>query len=403
MQNFSLSSSAPSAPARLRLDFLDGLRGMAALFVVIHHAYMLVARGDQGASLPPLLRHATNWLSLGEIGVDVFIVLSGFVLMLPVAGRGGQLTGGLAGFFRRRARRILPPYYFALAAALLVIAVLPATGRLLGFHWSAPLRDFDIRDIACHVLLIHNLPLNMMYSIDYPMWSVATEWQIYFAFALFLLPLWRRFGTVAMLAGAFVAVFVLNGIDPYPRFHFLGLFALGMASAVIAVAPATAQSRSIPWGWIAAGLFVCFSVALLIKPDVFWRRLVLADTLVGVITTCLILHCIIQLNRSTLGGAAPTTGLILRLLQSRFAVTVGVFSYSLYLIHAVVLALVQLLVLGAGLSPAVRLAAFEFLGVPLALLVSYAFHIVFERPFLVHRKKETFAEIARDAALSPAP
>jgi hypothetical protein len=45
----------------------------------------------------------------------------------------------------------------------------------------------------------------------------------------------------------------------------------------------------------------------------------------------------------------------------------------------------------------------EAAGVSLALVVSYGFHLLFERPFLRRRKQETSAEIARDAALSPAP
>ncbi len=109
------------APPRLRLDYLDGLRGLAALYVVMHHAYYgLTAE----ASLPPLAAHLTYWLYLGRSAVDVFIVLSGYCLMLPII-RSGRLSGGSGGFLRRRARRILPPYYAALGVSLLVIAVLP--------------------------------------------------------------------------------------------------------------------------------------------------------------------------------------------------------------------------------------------------------------------------------------
>ena len=323
--------------------------------------------------------------------------------MLPVAGRGGQLAGGLRGFFLRRSRRILPPYYFALAGTLVALAVIPACGPYLGFQWAARLEPFNLWDIAAHVLLLHNLSLAMMYRIDYPMWSVATEWQIYFAFALFLLPLWRLFGTGAMLTAAFTAVYFLNAVDQFPRFHFLGLFALGMAGAEIAVAPKSARWKSLPWGVFTAILFGGLYFALLMKPDVFWRRLVFADTGVGLITVCLILHCASQLSARRSDGLVPAPNLILRLLQSRFAVTIGVFSYSLYLVHAPILALVEMVTARAGLGPVADLAVYELLGVPLALLISYAFFLACEKPFLIRHKKETFAEVARDAALSPAP
>ena len=281
--------------------------------------------------------------------------------------------------------------------------LIPASGRRLGIYWDRQLWNFNVRDIFYHVLLIHNLRPNTMHSIDYPMWSVATEWQIYFAFALVLLPVWRRLGTVAMLAVAFAVVTGLNAIDPNPHFHFLGLFALGMAGAVIAATPAAARWKALPWGIITALSFGIFYLTLLINPDLFWYNLVIADIAVGTITVCLILHCVAQLSVRHPKGAATTPNPILRLLQSRFAVTVGVFSYSLYLIHALVLALIELAARHAHFSPVTKLAVYELLGVPLALLVSYGFHVVCERPFLVRYKNETPAEVARDAALSPAP
>jgi peptidoglycan/LPS O-acetylase OafA/YrhL len=93
----------------LHLNFLDGIRGLAAFYVLLFH---IIANGDSKLLSDSLL---LNFLRFGHEAVVVFIVLSGFVLTLPVV-RSSQLTltGGLVGFFKRRGRRILPGYYAAL-------------------------------------------------------------------------------------------------------------------------------------------------------------------------------------------------------------------------------------------------------------------------------------------------
>src|SRR4051812_10624228 len=102
---------APPPPPRAeRFDFLDGLRGLAALYVVLHHASQDVPapmlRG-WAAAARFLLRH-------GHFAVAVFIVLSGYCLMRPVARDASrQIRGGTLAYLRRRAWRILPPYYAA--------------------------------------------------------------------------------------------------------------------------------------------------------------------------------------------------------------------------------------------------------------------------------------------------
>lgn len=233
-----MSVSAPpltnsTSPPRVRLDYLDGLRGLAALYVVMHHAYYgLTAE----AALPSSVAHLTYWLYLGRSAVDIFIVLSGYCLMLPVI-RTGQLKGGFGEFMRRRARRILPPYYAALALSLLAIVLLPSLHDLSHPNalWNTTLPAFTPGVILSHLALIHNFNPGWHSKIDYPMWSVATEWQIYFFFPLVLLPIWRRWGSAATVAIAFVISLAplflffdrFSGVSP----HFLGLFALGMAAA----------------------------------------------------------------------------------------------------------------------------------------------------------------------------
>ena len=90
------------SPRRPRLIFLDGLRGFTALYVVLHHIHSeLVQHGLTGT-----FEIATRFLQLGHYAVGVFIVISGFSLMLPVAMSSNlHIDGGLLRYLSRRARR----------------------------------------------------------------------------------------------------------------------------------------------------------------------------------------------------------------------------------------------------------------------------------------------------------
>src|SRR5262249_58554487 len=88
-----------------RLRGLDGVRGLAALFVVVNHVFLRAFPGY------PVDR-APFWAApfiYGRFAVVVFIVLSGFSLALSPARHGWRLDG-VASFARRRALRILPAY-----------------------------------------------------------------------------------------------------------------------------------------------------------------------------------------------------------------------------------------------------------------------------------------------------
>ena len=95
----------------MRVKFLDGMRGLAALYVVLHHAYLEVADKAQFASIVDALGPARLLFDSGKLSVDVFIVLSGYVLMLPVMRSGGtdQESGGLL----PTTMPANPPYYAA--------------------------------------------------------------------------------------------------------------------------------------------------------------------------------------------------------------------------------------------------------------------------------------------------
>ncbi len=387
------TESAPPAaprPAKLRLEYLDGLRGLAASFVVLHHAYLECRSGLAPNAIPHLVSRALEFLDYGHYAVTVFIVLSGYCLMLPVAQSTDRaLRGGFRGYIARRARRILPPYYAALAICLLLIACVPELNRnhVPPRHWDMVHPAFSAGNLLSHLLVLHNVKLAWMYRIDHPMWSVATEWQIYFVFGLVLLPIWRRLGDIATLAAA-AAIGILPHFLVGHAFEeacpwFLTLFAFGMAAASVGFTRSRrleAARRLIPWDICSAVLFsLWLAVAIFDRPILLdWDWIWVLDLILGAAVTCLVVGCTAHLTDRS-DEPAPLT---LRLIGARPAVAVGIFSYSLYLMHAPVIALLNDLLVALGLGGRTLLAAMLTLGLPVSLALTYAFHLVFERRFM---------------------
>ena len=222
---------------RPRLHFLDGIRGLAAFLVVLHHMWQHSFLRVNNAAFPLWFR-GLSILKEGHYLVAVFIVLSGFCLMLPVAQASGVMKGGAADYIKRRARRILPPYYASLAFAVALIALAPATREDTGTIYDAYQRSDMTGALVAHVLVLHNLFPNWAYRFDAPLWSVATEWQIYFVFPLALLPVWRRWGSVApILIGLALGFLSAGTVMKEACFWYIDLFAMGMAASSVCFAP----------------------------------------------------------------------------------------------------------------------------------------------------------------------
>lgn len=374
--------SGKSAEQRLRLHFLDGLRGLASLYVVIVHIQRYM-----GEQMPVFLQFIGKTLRYGNFAVAIFIVLSGYVLMLPVArSQNGYFPGGLWDYIQRRSRRILPPYYAALFFSLLTAVIILGFIHFFNFKWhESPEYGefhpfFSPIDVMTHLLLIHNLSRDTLGSINAPMWTVASEWQIYFLFPLLLLPIWRRFGLFTVVISAFLIslapFYLLNGFLEAAHSWFLGLFALGMAAAdiIFSEKPKLIMMRnSLPWNVLAIVFFV---VALITE----WQKLGLdswiSDGFCGLATACLLIYC----TNSIIKG--KNTPLVLQLFENHWIIALSTFSYSLYLTHGVVVTIVGNFLLNLHMPPIEFIAIFYLIAIPLSLLIGYLFYLVFERPFM---------------------
>jgi peptidoglycan/LPS O-acetylase OafA/YrhL len=358
-----------SGPARL--DFIEGMRAAAALVVVVNHAYGQVWAPFYGQFPRAPFGFLTYSLAIGHLAVSVFISISGFCLMLPVVRNAGQLSTTPAQFFQRRARRILPPYYAALCLSLLLIYTV--IGQPTHTIWDVPIAVRPT-DIASHLLLLQDFFGTG--KINYAFWSIALEWQIYFLFPLLVLLFRRRplLTVVGALCAGYATLLIPEARVARANLHYLGLFALGMAAAWVAFSAQAERLRSrLPY--TALGV-LCAAAAVALLPAFGWegaiRHWPLLDLLVGAATCCALVHaCAHQRSPARVVFAA------------RPLAFVGRFSYSLYLIHAPLLALFWIhLVRYLPLSDLVRFCVLLFGGGGLVVLASWLFYLAFEAPFV---------------------
>ena len=372
------------------MDFLDGVRGLAALYVVIHHTWDEMGWQGRQTLLPTPVQYVMSIFNFGGFAVGMFIVLSGYCLMLPVVRSGDlSLRGGVGNYIKRRAHRILPPYYAALGLTLIFIACISdlrhATGIQTQLSSTTDSRNF-VEALIAHLTLFHNLNFVWAFKFNSPMWSVGTEWQIYFLFPWVLLPVWRKFGMAATAAvgyGIGIAVhFLFKGFCDCAAPWFVGLFAMGMAGAAISFSPGKIETRllsRVPWGTVAfIGIGLLAFLELVFKLP--WKALVLLEMAIGLPAMALLVYCAkFRIAQPAIVGKAP---LILRLFEAPHVVKLGAMSYSLYLTHIIVVEVVSVIVMRAGASPLTEILVTLPLTTGLALILGYVFHLTIERRFM---------------------
>jgi peptidoglycan/LPS O-acetylase OafA/YrhL len=142
---------------------------------MLHHAYLTVypysLLSGAAGELPEFDRRLVIFFRAASTPVALFIAISGFSLMLPVA-KWGKFDGALS-FYMRRIWRITPPYYVGLIAS----AVLGATilSKHTGSHWDWFV-PFDFVDLIKHVLFVQNFSVSAL-KINGAYWSIAAERQ----------------------------------------------------------------------------------------------------------------------------------------------------------------------------------------------------------------------------------
>lgn len=313
-----LDGAVPSRRARFRAD-IEGLRAIAVLLVLVYHA-------------------GVSSLSGGFIGVDVFFVVSGFVitaLLLRELERTGTIN--LLTFYGRRAKRLLPA-----AGLVLIVTTLVAWALASRIQWQT---------IGPDIIGAATFVVNWVFSarsVDYlaedvepspvlHFWSLAVEEQFYVIWPLLILAVvllmrhrrWnRRLALGSVLLGVIVIpsfVFSIWYTHTHPQQAFFitptRLWEMGVG-ALVAVAAARFRSLSTRLGSLLAivGLGMVLLAGFVIGTSTTWPG---AAALLPVLGTAAVIA----------GGLAAPRNLAARILSLRPLVWIGALSYSVYLWH----------------------------------------------------------------------
>jgi peptidoglycan/LPS O-acetylase OafA/YrhL len=311
-----------TASVHVRLRSLDSLRGIAALIVVLYHcAVTYYPRG-----LPGWIKHSPlAVLVAGNGSVLVFFALSGFVLFLALGDAG---SFQYRPYIVKRFMRLYPPF----AAAILASAALyelvkphpiPAFSGLNALAWNAP----PTPRLIAGTLALTDKPA--LQGLDSVMWSLVHEIRISIIFPLIAWCVRRNWYLTALAAlivsvfSRYSAFFHPSGLpyDPIQTLQYLFLFAGGAALALNAQRVRRRLGKAPPWP---KALLWILALVLIVLP--MTPRL---GTIAGFAAILIVALCL-----------DPALDAVL---SHGLATWLGKISYSLYLVHLLVLlTLVQL-------------------------------------------------------------
>jgi len=391
------AEAPPPANAPAHLPALDGVRGVAALIVMLHHFAL-----DPAVTTPAALR-VVSAFRLAWCGVDLFFVLSGFLITRGLLEARGT-PGYYRRFFVRRALRIVPLYYATLLGVLVLApALLPGVTAApidahQGWLWLY-LTNF------ASALRGTGVFTNAHFDVNH-FWSLAIEEQFYLvwpaAVALCGARRLPRLCAVLLAAGLATRFMLLRADVSSQALYVLTpcrldglLLGAAMAAAMTSEAGRRALHRAAPWALAAGALGVGGIVAR--HGPAFWTRPMMGPgySLVALLFAGAVGHVV------TRPEALPA-----RALSHPAIVAVGARSYGLYVLHrvGVVRAVVPLEPVAMGrslLGPEAAVERAEPIGLAVFMLLSVAVSFLaaelslrtLERPFLR----------LKDALAAPAP
>lgn len=335
-----------------RFHALDGLRGIAAMAVVVHHILLASTAGDAPiAAGSPGTWLATNTplhaLWAGTEAVYLFFVLSGFVLTLPFVriNRPSWLL-----YYPKRVLRLYLPVWASVALALILAAAVPRTS-------DASLSDWANKHSEPVSILRDFLLLSGTDYLNSPLWSL--RWEVLFSLLLpayvFLALKAGRYWQLGVLA--LLAIICIGDVTQTSALTYLPMFGIGALVAVNREALFSWSGMIGKWGWA-----VTMIVALVIY-TAHWifpgiPGSVALSTAGGTLIVLAFLYC----------QPAVTFG-SLRLVQ-----WLGSRSFSLYLVHEPI---VVSTVFGLHTSDPVLVAS---VALPVSLIVTEVFWRIVERP-----------------------
>lgn len=292
----------PTTKEQNRIEVLDFLRGIASLAVALHHFCGILA--------PGLLRSASFY---GQLGVEVFFVISGFIIPYSLY-RGGYTLRNFPVFVAKRVVRLDPPYLVTIALIILLGVV----------NWYFPFQKGLVFEASVPQVLLHLGYLNTFFG--YPwlsdvFWTLAIEFQYYLLMGLvFPLVFSRSAATrTATLVGLGLLSFVIH--SPIYIFYFIFLFIMGISTCQYRVG--LIGRRQYAATLTAATLCALLSMATAPHDD-------------GLTPASLAwwLRRAAEAAPMTAAGLATVFAILFLRVRNRVFYFLGAISYSLYLVHS---------------------------------------------------------------------
>jgi peptidoglycan/LPS O-acetylase OafA/YrhL len=347
--------TVPAVSPRVR--YVDGLRAVAVLSVVLFHAtkYLPAFALHSGPATFGLLGVLKRVLSLGFHGVDLFFVISGYCLAYPTLSRfrnRGRMDFSIPHYLTRRIVRILPPYEIALACFVLMLALFAWRG------WHAPadmLAPLDIGNVVRDALLLDRDTSHVNQSF----WSLAIELRWYFVFPVALIA-WIRWPRALWLAIGICVLLNLTTLAGSGDIACLPAFLLGIIAVdlelrrpnIIRFFPALLA--------IAIAGALLFPVSSTVPVSIFWQIALFAFVVL-----------------------AGSTDWLRAALSIPALFEIGIASYSIYLVHQPVVALIAVPLSTRIANPWIAL----FATVGIGITVGFAFWYCIERSFTAEPAK----------------
>lgn len=300
---------------------IDGLRALAVLPVILFHA-------------------GFEWFSGGYVGVDVFFVISGYLITTIIISEMALNTFSIVNFYERRARRILPALFFVM------LVCLP-----FAWLWLIP---SDLKDFGQSLVAVSTFSSNILFWSESgyfdintdlkPLlhtWSLAVEEQYYILFPLFLMMTWRM-GIKWILTILVFTFFVSLALAHWGAFNRPG-----------------ANFYLLPTrGWeLLIGVFAAFYL----KNNSNLKSH-FVNQMLSLLGFCMVIYSIVAFDADTpfpsLYALIPTVGTVLLILSAvpntlvhsflglKPIVGIGLLSYSAYLWHQPLLAFARHRLLG---------------------------------------------------------
>lgn len=304
-----------------QLPSLTSLRGLAALWVVLYHYSV--------QCFPSLdVTHFTHFISKGYLAVDMFFMLSGFVMThvyYRVFANTESIKLHYRSFLVARVARLYPMHVFVLflfvtTALTSQMMASSATGTFLGIPWNGPEL---ITAAVANVLMLQGLDAGKL-SWNYPAWSISVEFMAYLVFPLILPIIWRASNrgklvlalilVIALLWLAFLTKDNFNQWDgPITLLRCMPEFLLG--TLLYHAYRMNAQNTLINGDAVTLGIIVAVLLCLHFgAPDLL----------------------IVALFAALIPIAVANTGRLSEAANVRPLMWLGEISYSLYLIHGFV-------------------------------------------------------------------